>query len=69
MGAGMCDYPEQQSGGVVCLHQAVDGLEKPPQRLLKVRLLLPFVQPGRESMRKSMEMQWEKQKTADGETA
>lgn len=28
---GMCDYPEQQSGGVVCPHQAVDGLEKPPQ--------------------------------------
>lgn len=27
----MCDYPEQQSGGVVCPHQAVDGLEKPLQ--------------------------------------
>lgn len=42
----MCAYPEEQSGGVVCSHQAVDGLEKPPQRLLKLCLLLPFVQPG-----------------------
>ncbi len=25
------DYPQQQSGGVVCSHQAVDGLKKPPQ--------------------------------------
>lgn len=37
------DYPEQQSGGVVCSHQTVDGLEKPPQRLLKLGLLLPLV--------------------------
>lgn len=43
----MHDYPEQQSGGVVCSHQAVDGLKKPPQRLLKLRLLFSLVQPGR----------------------
>lgn len=48
------DYPEQQSGGVVGSHQAVDGLEKPPQRLLKLRLLLPLVQP-RGGRRKLME--------------
>lgn len=26
-----CDYPEQEGGGVVRPHQAVDGLEEPLQ--------------------------------------
>lgn len=38
-------YPKQQSGGVICSHQAVDGLKEPPQRILKLCLLLPLVQP------------------------
>lgn len=46
-GVSMCDYPEQQSGGVVCSHQVVDGLKQVPQRLLKLSLLLPLVQPGK----------------------
>lgn len=28
---GTCGYPEQQGGGVVRPHQAVDGLEEPLQ--------------------------------------
>lgn len=40
-----CVYPEQEGGGVVRPHQAVDGLEKPLQRLLELGLLLPLVQP------------------------
>ena len=48
----MCDYPEQQSGGVVGFHQAVDGLKEPPQWILKLFLLFPLVQPvgGQEEM-------------------
>lgn len=43
--ARTCDYPEQEGGGVVRPHQAVDGLEEPLQRLLELGLLLPLVQP------------------------
>ena len=53
------DYPEQQSGGVVGPHQLVDGFKEAPQRLFKLRLLLPLVQPRRRRRRTSMEMQQE----------
>lgn len=59
------DYPEQQSAGVVCSHQAVDGLKKPPQWVLKLCLLLPLVQPRR----KLKSVKQERWRAAESKTA